>query len=387
MSSVSNTSHSLSIENGSLGLESTFPLPLKPPASVKLNGKVFYSAAPIESSEHSSALDESSVNSTSFRTVPGILSENSVVSSSASLSNQTWGSVHTGTATRDASITSCRSVKPRVFPAKLRQRGPFSMVGPLLPTTMGLPPIQSRQQKRDILASYRTRRKKLQQNYNTISKDDVKHHNEERLNGIIKHSLEKKKGEDQSSRRSIRTTSQVTLSTIKMRRSSTISSQQSEEDARREKIMSLKGIDKLNFLVEGLNAIDGVDSYKELVPKILWKRKHKRNHRAVRRKNGLTLIGEEEGVNRLGMKPAARMHEREEEPLTDETWLKDAIRTLRRSEQEKNERMNLDKLEEQNIVRRSKRYQKSMLKMRKRVSEEIFMDNPFQRLGLNEGAE
>jgi len=180
----------------------------------------------------------------------------------------------------------------------------------------------------------------------------------------------------------MRTASSVAISSLKMRRDSMSGILNPEEERKRErnrKIYELKGIEKLNYLVEGLNADIETASWKDLKGEILVTTE-KNDPRSIKALKERTRHRERQ-MRRFKRTPSM-LHHKEEEELHDESWLKETINAFERQLMNKDHKKTLHETKNQRIVRASKRNRKTLLKFKRLASAETHMaSDKFNTLG------
>ncbi|GMH78129.1 hypothetical protein TrST_g12737 [Triparma strigata] len=295
-------------------------------------------------------------------------------------------------------VSKKKRVKPRDFPKKLRKRGPFSMVGPRdVKVSLGLPPIQSTEQRKEIVQRYRTRKyshDKLIEGANTSSdqleraekaashqmgREIIHHHEASYFGGNL---LERSgaNGENNRNRSGIifeggrhRGGRQVSKRVVS----------KTPKEIEKEKINAMKGLEKLKYLMKDLDVEEGDGtSYKELIPKVLgFSPKRRGGSRGMRRSHG--EVGVNRNVKFTTLKPMKEVTSQwdrmaEEEVTEDERWLEEAIQALRRQMSQKQSRQEEQKEVEEHIRRVSKKAKRGILN-RHRKTVMTSPDRSFER--------
>lgn len=307
-------------------------------------------------------------------------------------------------------VSKKKRVKPRDFPKKLRKRGPFSMVGPRdVKVSLGLPPIQSAEQRKNIIKRYRSRKTNHDMLIETINTSDdqiersekvtshtssvevVEHHNraesgvyrenlierqrslrtlgnsgEEQGKGFLLHNHRKRTGGGRNTRKAVKKT---------------------PKELEKEKIQAMKGVEKLKYLVKDLE-VEEETSYKELIPKVLNYRSPKRNGGSRSGSRGERRSAGRHGVlgrnrNFTTLRPHKEVVSQWEKMALDEVteeerWLEGAIHNLRRQINEKQVRQEEQELVEEHIRRVSRKAKKGILK-RHRQTVMTSPDRSFER--------
>ena len=295
----------------------------------------------------------------------------------SSIGSQTYFSSTTGKAP---------SVKPmKKLDKSVRRRGPFAMVGPSVTTKGGVQPslLLSKEAKDEALCTIRARKRVGRKEFNVISTSDVKHHNHEHLDSMIKSALQneeaKPRGPGSPSHNRLRAATNVSITTMKLKRDSMLHNVTMQKQVGREDTLKkLKGVDKLNFLMKGLDAKEG-SNWKDLKEKVLT-RTEKNDPRVISALKERTR--KREVAMRRHLRAPSMLHHKEEEELDDEQWLKDTMRVFQRQLAHKDNRMQVHEDKSKKIKRMSKKNRKTILKFKQFVSAETqAANNYFSMLG------
>jgi hypothetical protein len=275
---------------------------------------------------------------------------------------------------------------PYVKPMKkldrpVRRRGPFAMVGPSMTTKGGVQPslLLPKEARDEALNTMRERKRVGLKDYNVVSKADIKHHNEEHLDLRIKSALQEKKARATSPSNRLRTATSVSMSTMQLKRDSMLHSVTAQAQAGKEAtLMKLKGVDKLNFLIKGLDAKEGTN-WKDLKGKVLT-RTEKHDPRVIaalkerRRKREIAM--------RKYLRAPSMLHHKEDEELEGEQWLKSSIHAFNRQLAHKDNRVQVHEDRTKKISRMCRKNKKTLLKHKQLVSAGTQQaSNLFQMLG------